>query len=255
VLQAEVEQEQAQVSLLLAEQDLRATWRMLAAVAGKPDLPLAPLNGDLESIPDLNYEEWLSTTLRESPEFKLAQQAIERAEATLAQSQKVYIPDLQVSANITQNNAPLMEINPLRATGLMGGAQVGVQLPLFNRNQGGVQAARAELESAQSDLARTRLQIGRALAGFFRDYEAARITVEHYRTGMLPKAEQAYKLYQANYQVMAAAYPQVLIAQRTFFQFQADYIQALERAWQSSLAIRGFGLMDGLSEPISPSVR
>ena len=49
---------------------------------------------------------------------------------------------------------------------------------------------------------------------------------------------------------MAAAYPQVLISQRTLFQLEADYIQALENAWQSSLAIRGFGLMDGLSEPI-----
>jgi cobalt-zinc-cadmium efflux system outer membrane protein len=48
---------------------------------------------------------------------------------------------------------------------------------------------------------------------------------------------------------MAAAYPQVLISQRTLFQLEAAYIQALENAWQSSLVIRGFGLMDGLSEP------
>ena len=53
---------------------------------------------------------------------------------------------------------------------------------------------------------------------------------------------------------MAATFPQVLIAQRTLFQLETDYIQALENAWQSSLLIRGFGLMDGLSEPISPSV-
>ena len=71
---------------------------------------------------------------------------------------------------------------------------------------------------------------------------------------MLPRAEQAYKLYQTNYQNMAAAYPQVLISQRTLFQLQADYIQALENAWQRSLVIRGFGLMDGLSAPMSPSV-
>jgi cobalt-zinc-cadmium efflux system outer membrane protein len=70
---------------------------------------------------------------------------------------------------------------------------------------------------------------------------------------MLPRAKQAYKLYQANYQNMAAAYPQVLISQRTMFQLEADYIQALENAWQSSLVIRGFGLMDGLSGPINPS--
>ena len=71
---------------------------------------------------------------------------------------------------------------------------------------------------------------------------------------MLPRAEQAYKLYQANYQKMAAAYPQALISQRTLFQLEVDYVQALESAWQSALGIRGFGLMDGLSQPISPSM-
>jgi cobalt-zinc-cadmium efflux system outer membrane protein len=92
------------------------------------------------------------------------------------------------------------------------------------------------------------------LATLFRDYASARVTVQQYKLEMLPRAEQAYKLYQISYQRMAAAYPQVLISQRTWFQLQADYIQALQNAWQTSLTIRGFGLMDGLSEPVNPSM-
>jgi outer membrane protein, heavy metal efflux system len=57
-----------------------------------------------------------------------------------------------------------------------------------------------------------------------------------------------------NYQRMAGAYPQVLISQRTLFQLEAEYVQALENAWQSALVIRGFGLMDGLSEPMNHSL-
>jgi cobalt-zinc-cadmium efflux system outer membrane protein len=53
---------------------------------------------------------------------------------------------------------------------------------------------------------------------------------------------------------MAGAYPQVLISQRTLFQLEADYVEALENAWQSALVIRGFGLMDGLSRPINAPV-
>ena len=107
---------------------------------------------------------------------------------------------------------------------------------------------------ARQDLARLKLQIARDVASLFRDYESARSTVLQYKTEMLPRAEQAYKLYQANYQKMAAAYPQTLISQRTLFQLEVDYVQALESAWQSALGIRGFGLMDGLSQPISPSM-
>lgn len=249
ILQAEVELQQAQVGLRIAERNLQAIWRMLAAVVGKPDLPFPQLNGDLEAIPDLDYHEWVATTLRESPEVKLAQQVVERAEASLIQARKVPIPDLQVTGILANNFTPLSESNPSRATGVMGGAQIGVQLPIFNRNRGSVQAARAEIESAKQGLIRTQLQIERALASLFRDYDSARVTVEQYKTGMLPRAEQAYKLYQANYRNMAAAYPQVLISQRTLFQLEADYVQALENAWQSALTIRGFGLVDGLAEP------
>jgi len=188
------------------------------------------------------------------PTGKLAEQASQRAEASLIQARKAVIPDVQVTGILAQNNSPLIENNPARATGLQGGAQIGVQLPIFNRNQGNVAAARGEIERTKQDLARLKLQIERDLATLFRDYDSARLTVQQYNSEMLPRAEQAYKLYQLSYQKMAAAYPQVLISQRTWFQLQADYIQALENAWQTSLTIRGFGLMDGLSEPVNPSM-
>jgi cobalt-zinc-cadmium efflux system outer membrane protein len=92
ILQAEVEQQQAAVSFRVAEQNLQAAWRLLAAVTGKPNLPVTRLDGDLEAIPDLNYEEWLAMTLRESPEIRLAQQAIERGEASLVQARKCRSP-------------------------------------------------------------------------------------------------------------------------------------------------------------------
>ena len=69
---------------------------------------------------------------------------------------------------------------------------------------------------------------------------------------MLPRAEEAYRLYKTNYQNMAGAYPQALISQRTMFQLEVDYVQAMGAVWQSVIGIRGFGLMDGLSSPVGP---
>ncbi|HYW41743.1 MAG TPA: TolC family protein [Bryobacteraceae bacterium] len=253
ILQAEVEQQQADVSVRIARQNLQASWRMLAAVVGKPDLAVARLEGDLEPVPDLDYEEWVATALRESPEVKLARQAVERAEAALVQARRAPIPDLQVTGILAQNYEPLLHPAP-NSTGLQGGAQIGVELPVFNRNQGGIAAAKAQIESARRELDRVRLQLQRDLAGMFQNYDSARATVQQYSKEMLPRAEQAYRLYQANYQAMAGAYPQVLISQRTLFQLEAEYVQALETAWQGALAIRGFGLMDGLSGPNAGSV-
>jgi cobalt-zinc-cadmium efflux system outer membrane protein len=251
VLQAEVEQQQMSVSLRISQQNLRALWRMLAAVVGKPDLPQTRLEGDLEAIPDLNYEEWLATALRESPEVKLALQAVDRAEASVTQAKKVPIPDLQLYGNLSQNYEPLETTR--KPVGLNGGVQIGVQLPIFNRNQGNIAAAKAETESARQEVVRVKLELSREVANLFRDYDSARATAQQYKTEMLPRAEQAYNLYRTNYRNMAAAYPQALISQRTLFQLEVDYVQALESVWQSALGIRGFGEMDGLSMPVGPS--
>jgi outer membrane protein, heavy metal efflux system len=248
LLQAEVEQQLASVGLHSAEQGLTSLWRTLAAVVGNPGLPQAHLEGDLEALPELSYEESLATTLRDSPEVKLASETVERSEATLVQAKKAPIPDLQIYANLSQNNEPLNENSP-RITGLNGGVQIGVQIPVFDRNQGNIAAAKAGIESSKQELARVKLQIARDVADAFHEYESARDTARQYKTEMLPRAEQAYRLYKTNYQNMAAAYPQALISQRTLFQLEVDYVQALETAWQSALAIRGFGLMDGLASP------
>lgn len=246
ILQAEVEQQQAAVGLRVAQQNLEASWRVLAAVVGKPDLAVTNLKGDLDAIPELSYSEWIATALRDSPEVKLAQQGVERAEAELTQARKVPIPDLQLTGILYQNYEPLPNGRPV---GLMGGAQVGVRLPIFDRNQGNIAAAKARIENAKQNLVRVKLELQRNLADLFRDYDSARVTVQQYKTQMLPRAQQAYELYRSNYQKMAGAYPQVLISQRTLFQLQTDYIQALENTWQSALLIRGFGLADGLAAP------
>jgi cobalt-zinc-cadmium efflux system outer membrane protein len=79
--------------------------------------------------------------------------------------------------------------------------------------------------------------------------------VETYRTHILDDARQAYEMYLQRYRQMAAAYPQVLIAQRTLFQAQAAYVTALAGLWRSVAEIRGLLLLDGLAAPGEPSER
>lgn len=66
---------------------------------------------------------------------------------------------------------------------------------------------------------------------------------------MLPRARKAYELHRGDYEGLAAAYPQVPIAQRTLFQLHADYIESLEMVWQVRLISRVVPSSDGLSIP------
>ena len=247
ILLAEIQQQQAGINLRVAEQGLEAAWRVLASVVGKPDLTHSALEDELEKLPDLKYEESVANMLRDSPEGKVAQIALARAEASLISARKEPIPNLEIAANLTHNFEPL-ETTHL-AKGVQGGAQVGVQIPIFNRNQGAIESARGQIEGTRQDLARIRLRLQRDMAALFREYDGARFSAQQYREEMLPRAEQAWKMYASNYQNMAGPYSQVLMAQRTLFQLEADYVQALENAWQNAVAIQGFGLMDGLASP------
>jgi cobalt-zinc-cadmium efflux system outer membrane protein len=251
VLQAEVEGEQAGLAVLATEQEQLRVWRSLAATVGQPGMPLAYLAGNLEDLPEDGPEQWVQAMLAESPAVKIAELGVLRAEASLARAKREPIPDLQLRGGLQQNRD--LDATTNRPIGLQGFAEVGVQLPVFNRNQGNVQASRAEIERAQREVERVQLVLRERAAALVENYLTSRTMVEKYRSRMIPRAQKAYDLYVKSYGAMAAAYPQVLISQRTLFQLQTDYISALETLWRNAIALKGFLLLDGLEPPNCPS--
>ena len=84
-------------------------------------------------------------------------------------------------------------------------------------------------------------------------YLSSKFEADRYRTQLIPRAARAYQLYLQKYQSMAMAYPQVLVSQRTLFQLQASYIQALSGAWQNAIALQHYTLKGGLDAPVTTS--
>jgi len=75
--------------------------------------------------------------------------------------------------------------------------------------------------------------------------------VERYSTQLIPRARRAYELYLQKYRNMAAAYPQVIVSQRTLFQLEASYARALGELWISAVQLQKYVLANGLTAPIS----
>ena len=244
-LEAQVEAGQAQLDLNQAQQMRVQAWSQLAATVGQPSLQPQPLSGDLATPPaPIQPQPYLLELLTQSPAMGVAQAAVAQAQATLRRAHKQPIPNLQLRGGVEANR----ELNELsrRPVGWQGFASVGVQLPLFNRNQGNIQAAVAELDRAQQELERVRLSLRAQAAPQLATYQAASQAVAQYRDTMLPRAQKAYQMYMKNYQNMAAAYPQVLVAQRSWFQAQTGYLAALAQLWRSAVTLRGYLLTQGL---------
>jgi outer membrane protein, heavy metal efflux system len=251
VLEAEVEAQRMRMSARMQENTLREEWRSLAAVIGRPDLPLATLAGDLEKgWPEVNEEEAVETIAKESPAVRIADVAEARAQTVLGRARREAIPDVQVRGGMEYNNE-LLGSAPF-AKGWEGIAEVAVQIPLFNRNQGNVTAALADIERAGQEKKRISLTLRERAASAVDQYANARLMAMEYRDEMLPLAKKAYGLMVEKYGQMLASHPRVLDAQRKLYALQIEYIAALEGVWTNGIALQGYLLTDGLEAPARP---
>jgi len=251
VLDAEVGAQRMRMAARMQENTLREEWRSLAAVIGQPDLPLTTVAGDLEKgWPEVNEEEAADTIAKKGPAVRIAEAAEARAQTVLSRARRQAIPDIQVRAGMEYNNETLGSA-PF-AKGWEGIAEVAVQIPLFNRNQGNVAAARADIERAGQEKKRIALTLRERAASAVDQYANARLMAMEYRDEMLPRAKKAYGLMVERYGQMLASYPRVLDARQKLFELQIEYISALEGVWTNGIALEGFLLTDGLEAPARP---
>ena len=247
VLQAEVEAEQAKVEFIRAQREYIQAYEQLAAVAGDPQMPLALLAGNLEESPAIDTNRYIQELTTNSPTLKRAQQEADRAEAELARNKREAIPDLSLRVGAQQNR----EINDLslRPVGAQGFATASIQLPIFNRNQGNVDASKAQLEREHAEVERVRLQLLQMAQPLLQQYLTSKEEVERYKTQLIPRARRAYELYLQKYSNMAAAYPEVIVSQRTLFQLEEQYVRSLGELWTTGIRLQNYLLADGLRAP------
>ena len=251
VLEAEVEAQRMRMAEHMQENSLREEWRSLAAVIGQPTLPIATVAGDLEhGWPELNEEEAVEAIARQSPAVQIAEVAAGRAQATLVREQREPIPDIRIRAGMEYNNETLATV-PF-AKGWEGLGEASVQIPIFNRNQGNIAAARANSERAREEKTRVELTLRERAATVADEYANAKLMAGEYRDGILPRARRACGLLADKYGKMLASYPRVLDSQRKLYELQLDYITALEGVWTYGITLQGYLLTDGLEAPARP---
>ena len=248
VLEAEIEADRAAIALESAQHHRQGVWGVLAAMVGEPDMPLRPLDGNPEEgIPALDEPTLAAALIETSPEISAARAAARRGQAAIEWARSGRVGDLLLRAGPSYNYDTSHGLG-----GWAGGFEISFPLPLFNRAQGSVAAAQAEAEIAEAEVRRLELELRARLASEFAGYARARGLVDKYRSSVIPKAESAYQLYMARYREMTAAYPQVLIAQRTLAQVQAEYLDALDDVWRHAVLLQGSLLEGGLADPAMP---
>jgi cobalt-zinc-cadmium efflux system outer membrane protein len=251
-LEIEIESRRLQLQVNRSRNELVAVRAQLAAVTGVREVTVRPIAGSADTaIPELEREEVVRVLLEQSPELRAARAELERTRAVTTRARRDAYPDLFLRAGSAYNRERGEETG--RPIGWEGTLEAGVSVPVFNRNAGGIAAARADESRAQAEVTRLELALQSRAASQFANYLTALRASEAYRSEILPRAEEAYRLYLSRYREMAAAYPQVLVAQRTLFELSNEYLETLNEAWRAALQLQGFLAGDGLDAPASAS--
>lgn len=249
VLKAEIQTEQAKMEFVDAQRMFLASFGRLAATAGVSTMSAQPLDGKLTEPPQMDVQDLIRKSVEDSPAVKQAAASVTIAEAQVKSAQRESVPNVKITAGEWYSGERLDGTN--KAAGWMGFAQAGVQLPLWNRNQGNVGAAKADLSRAQAAVVRTQMWTRERAEPIAQQYEQARFTVDRYRTQMLPRARRAYELEVMKYQQMGQAYPKVLEAQAMLYELQLGYVKALHQEWSAAIALENFTLDGALEKPMS----
>jgi len=163
----------------------------------------------------LNVDELEKAALRR-PEVALAQTQIERAQAALQLEQARAKPDITTSFGYKRNGPD---------NALYGA--VSVPLPIFDRNQGAIGRAQAEVRLAEAWLRQARNDVLADLAAARRAVEAAEQQVESLRRDFLARADASRNVALAAYREGAADLLLLLEAQRARTGAQELYLRAL----------------------------
>lgn len=238
IVQAKVQKNEIELALQQSEISFAAAWRELAAIVGQPDMQTVALDGVLpENETPLDWSALASSMMVSSPEYQAAQARVSQAMANIQRQCVQPIPNLDLQLGAGVDNAT--------DSGMIN-VQVGAPIPVFNKNQGNIAAARAELQRASREVARIENSIKARLAAVSRDYDSSMAAVSKYTKEILPNAQQGLELADYAYNVGETSFVQVLVARRSYFDTNLQFIASQALLAQARARVEGYVLTGSL---------
>jgi cobalt-zinc-cadmium efflux system outer membrane protein len=248
----------SEADLLLAENDATAmrldreqlsdryrnSWRELAAYLGVPGMEPVWLEGDLERQAEpWSWEATLAYLQEGSPEIKIAELRVLRAQRSLRREEVEPIPDLILRGGAAHD---------LSNDDTLGIVRVYVDLPLWDRNQGNIVTARHALSEIRQGLNGVRLSVEQRLARRYNQHLTSIANVRRYQEEILPRALRAFEIYRDEFREEEASYSRVQSALGAY----ADGVQKLyleyEELRNAETAMQGMLLVEDMVESTTP---
>lgn len=235
LIQLEAERERFRAEAESLRQEIPAARKKLAAAMGAPRLPLGPVTGPFDEVPQYDLDQTLDAVLATHPEVRTARVGVELAQATIRRAEVEPIP------NVTFTTGFIRQYENRSNDFALG---LSAPVPVWNRNQGNILAAKANLGVAIQEVGRVENDLAERVATAQRTYSAALARARRYQTEIIPRTEEAYKLSLAAFKGGQFEYLRVLQAQRSVGEGRLEYNRSLGEAWRAAAELSGLLLQE-----------
>jgi len=236
---------QSRGTLVAARQRYISAWKQLTATLNASDMPLSDLVDDPDlGVPQIDYDEAISHILSMNTEIRAARNGPLKARLALRLAEITPIPDLYayvtVQKDFTNPNLPRATYN----------TQIGMPLPVFDRNKGNILSAQGALVRATEEVTRVQNDLRARLADAFERFDTNRYLVGTQRDQILPDAVRAYRGTYERHSTTpdAVGFADVVVAQQNMLNFISAYITALGNQWNAFVDIAALLQADDLQE-------
>ena len=180
------------------EQELPVAWQRLCLLIGLPPATVAldPTDGHATPRAQPAGDELLAIASRSRPDLRAAELAVEAAGQRLG---------WQKSATFARV-APMLSSKGIGDSGIKTGPGLALEIPLFDRGQGRISRAEAELEQAALQLAALRAQVESETAAAAARLSQVEALLQRLQRELMPVAEQTLALSEKAYEAGDIAY-------------------------------------------------
>ncbi|MHC4166404.1 MAG: TolC family protein [Planctomycetota bacterium] len=219
-----------QIILNKARLKLESSRQLLSAMWGNPAPTFAGALGDLTDVEDIPTQDHLMELVHQNPDIARWSTEIAQRRAALELAQSQAVPSASVIAGVRRFSAD--DENALVF-------ELGLPLPIVDRNQGGRQEAQYNLHKAKSQQKDAEIRVRTLLVAFHKTLAGAHHEVVTLRDTTLPAARSAYDAARKAFENGLTNYIDVLDAERTLVSSERRYIEALSLYHQTLTALEG----------------
>ena len=234
---------QARSNLLQARNRHIAAWKQLAAAVGVPGLPPTVLAGGVDAaVPLVEYNRALPYVLSTNTDVITAENNIRQARINVNLAYANRIPDIQTHVAVQKD----FTVPPFNTCVNIA---ISAPVPLWDRNQGNIEQAEAQLNSAIEGPHATRDDLTNRLADAFERYQDNRALIAYYREHILPDQVQAYRGARQRYEIDTdvVAFSDIVNAQQTLATTITSYVTTLGSLWTAVVDLAALLEADDLS--------